>query len=63
MITFSMIDMGVLNFFFGIYVKQNSDGIFIIQSKYIEELLSTLNMQQCKPVLTPLAVNEKLQDD
>lgn len=45
MVTFSMTNLGVMNFFLGIEVKQSSKGIFIIQSKYIEDLLITLNMQ------------------
>lgn len=63
MVAFSMTDLGVMNFFLGIEVKQNSKRIFITQSKYIEDLLCTLNMQQCKHVSTPMALNEKLQED
>lgn len=60
---FNMTDLGVMGFFLGIEVKQNSDGIFICQRSYIEDVLSKLNMQQCKPVPTPMAVNEKLEEE
>lgn len=34
-----------------------------MQRKYVEELLDQLNMKQCKPIVTPMGVNEKLQCD
>jgi hypothetical protein len=34
--------------------------INISQSKYIEEVLKRFNMEECKPIGTPLDVNSKL---
>ena len=59
--TFEMTDLGLMNYFLGIEVKQQEDDIFISQKKYIEALLNNFKMYDCKPVATPLVVNEKLQ--
>jgi len=61
--TFEMTDLGLMNYFLGIEVKQQEDGIFISQKKYIEALLKKFKMYDCKPVTNPLVVNEKLQKD
>lgn len=58
---FNMSDLGLMSFFLGFEVKQSPDGIFICQRSYIEDLLKQLNMKQCKPMMTPMAVNEKFQ--
>ncbi|XP_027934022.1 uncharacterized protein LOC114189605 [Vigna unguiculata] len=60
---FEMTDLGLMNYFLGIEVKQQEDDIFISQKKYIEALLKKFKMYDCKPVATPLMVNEKLQKD
>ena len=59
--TFEMTDLGLLNYFLGIEVKQQKGGIFICQKKYTEALLKKFKMYGCKPVTTPLVTNEKLQ--
>ncbi|KAJ9544590.1 hypothetical protein OSB04_024297 [Centaurea solstitialis] len=51
---FEMSMMGELNFFLGIQVKQNPDGIFINQSKYIKDMLKKFNMTDCSPIKTPM---------
>jgi len=58
--TFEMTDLGLMNYFLGIEVKQQEDDIFISQKKYIEALLNNFKMYDCKPVATPLVVNDKL---
>lgn len=63
MITFSISDLEIMKVFLEIEVTQNSNGVFITQHKYIEELLSTLPMQQYKSALRQLAINEKLHED
>lgn len=60
MSTFNMSNLGMMNYFLELEVKKKSDGIFIRQRNYIEDLLHQLNMKQCKPVMTPMAVNERL---
>jgi transposase InsO family protein len=61
--TFEMTDLGLMNYFLGIEVKQQEEGIFICQKKYTEGLLKKFKMNDCKPVATPLVTNEKLQKD
>lgn len=59
--TFSMTDLGKMSYFLGLEVRQGSSGIFISQRKYIEDLLKFMSMDHCKPVMTPMAVNETFQ--
>ena len=55
--------MGELTFFLGIQIKQCMDGIFINQSKYVNELLKKYKMDQAKHARMPMATNEKLNLD
>ncbi|XP_015167775.1 uncharacterized mitochondrial protein AtMg00810-like [Solanum tuberosum] len=47
-------DPGYLNYFLGVEVKKESGGLLLTQSKYILDILSELDMQDCKRVLTPI---------
>ncbi|KAM0029839.1 putative RNA-directed DNA polymerase [Helianthus debilis subsp. tardiflorus] len=58
---FEMTDIGVLNYFLGLEVNQQSKGTFLSQQKYARDLLRRFGMQQCKPVSTPMNANDKLQ--
>ena len=60
---FVMTDLGLLNHFLGIEVRQQKDGIFISQFKYTEALLKKFKMYGGKFVSTPLVTYEKLQKD
>ncbi|KAJ9556755.1 hypothetical protein OSB04_011369 [Centaurea solstitialis] len=60
---FEMSMMGGLNFFLGIQVKQNPDGIFINQSKYIKDMLKKFNMTDCSPIKTPMPTGNLLGPD
>ncbi|KAJ9553229.1 hypothetical protein OSB04_017274 [Centaurea solstitialis] len=60
---FEMSMMGELNFFLGIQVKQNPDGIFINQSKYIKDMLKKFNMTDCFPIKTPMPTGNLLGPD
>ena len=55
--------MGELTFFLGLQIEQCQDGIFINQSKYVNELLKKYKMDQAKHAKTPVATNEKLDLD
>ena len=55
--------MGELTFFLGLQIKQRKDGIFINQSKYVNELLKKYKMDQAKHAKTLMATNEKLDLD
>ncbi|KAJ0985480.1 hypothetical protein J5N97_003836 [Dioscorea zingiberensis] len=57
---FAIKDLGDLHYFLGIEVKKESSGIVLTQGKYVTDLLQKANMQNCKPVATPMSVSEKL---
>lgn len=58
---FAIKDLGNLIFFpLGIEVQIKSDGVVLTQKKYIGKLLHRANMQNCKPVVTPMSTSEKL---
>ena len=57
---FDIKDLGRLNYFLGIKIEQKSDNsIWIGQPAYIEKLLTTHGMQNCKPVNTPVSIGNK----
>jgi len=59
--TFSLKDLGQLNYFLGIEVIKNSDGsILLSQAKYITELLEKAGMAESTPCLTPMSTAQKL---
>ncbi|CAL1407137.1 unnamed protein product [Linum trigynum] len=58
---FEMTDLGLMKYFLGIQVKQSPGEIFISQEKYTEDMLKRFHMATCKPISTPMALNEKLQ--
>ncbi|XP_043721091.1 uncharacterized mitochondrial protein AtMg00810-like [Telopea speciosissima] len=60
---FEMSMLGELSFFLGLQVKQMKNGIFISQAKYIKEMLKKFNMEDCKPVSTPIMTSCKLSKD
>ena len=45
--------IGELTFFLGFQVKQIKEGIFISQEKYTNDL-KRFNMDECKPIKTPM---------
>ncbi|KAK7368917.1 hypothetical protein VNO80_10950 [Phaseolus coccineus] len=51
---FDMYDLGRMRYFLGVEVVQNSDGIFICQSKYAEEVLERFGMERRNPVNNPI---------
>ncbi|CAL1375783.1 unnamed protein product [Linum trigynum] len=58
---FEMTDLGLMKYFLGIQVKQSPGEIFISQEKYTEDMLKRFHMATCKPISTPMTLNEKLQ--
>ncbi|KAK9740342.1 hypothetical protein RND81_03G027900 [Saponaria officinalis] len=60
---FEMTDLGLMNFFLGLEVKQTREGIYITQRKYAEAILKRFKMDKCKVMSTPLAINEKLSKE
>ena len=58
---FDIKDLGRLNYFLEIKIEQKSgNSIWIGQPAYIEKLLTTHGMQNCKPVKTPVSIGNKL---
>lgn len=51
---FEMSDMNNVSYFLGLEVKQHELGIHISQRKYVEDLLKSYNLLQCKTVSVPL---------
>ncbi|GJS53000.1 uncharacterized mitochondrial protein-like protein [Tanacetum coccineum] len=51
---FEMSAMGELTFFLGLQVKQNPDGIFISQDKYVQDMLKKFDMENVRPLQTTL---------
>jgi hypothetical protein len=49
-----------LTFFLGLQVTQIDKGIFISQIKYIKEMLNKFQMEDCKPMSTPMVTGCKL---
>jgi hypothetical protein len=60
---FEMSMIGELTFFLGFQVKQMREGIFISQEKYTKDLLKRFNMDDCKPIKTPMPSNGHLDLD
>jgi hypothetical protein len=51
---FEMSMMGELRFFLGLQIKQQDDGIFVCQEKYIRDLLKKYKMNEAKTMATPM---------
>lgn len=57
---FEMTDIGLKSYYLGIEVKQKSDGIFNSQEGYAKGVLKRFNMDDSKPVSTPVECGIKL---
>nr|XP_043629841.1 uncharacterized mitochondrial protein AtMg00810-like [Erigeron canadensis] len=55
--------MGELNYFSGLQVKQNKNGLFINQGKYVKDLLNKFGFSDCSPMKTPMGTGDKLGED
>ncbi|GKE76593.1 retrovirus-related pol polyprotein from transposon TNT 1-94 [Tanacetum coccineum] len=60
---FQMSSMGELTFFLGLRVTQKDDGIFIIQDKYVDEILKKFGFSTVKTVSTPMETSKPLLKD
>lgn len=58
--TFSLKDLGAVNYFLGIQVTPTVDGFHLNQTKYIGDLLCKVKMQYSKALNTPMTSGEKL---
>lgn len=57
---FALIDLDNLHYFLGIEIKRNSDGLVVLQAKYVADIIKRTNMSNCKPINTPLSSVDKL---
>ncbi|GJV39183.1 putative ribonuclease H-like domain-containing protein [Tanacetum coccineum] len=60
---FQMSSMGELTFFLGLQVKQQPDGIFISQDKYVADILKKFDFCSIKTATTPITSNKPLVKD
>ncbi|GKC76815.1 putative ribonuclease H-like domain-containing protein [Tanacetum coccineum] len=58
-----MSSMGELTFFLGLQVKQNKDGIFISQDKYVGEIQKKFRFTDIKTASTPMETQKPLLKD
>ena len=58
---FLMSDLGPLRYFLGIEVSSTSDGFYISQEKYIQDLLDRAALSDERTVETPMELNVKLR--
>ncbi|GJR38664.1 putative ribonuclease H-like domain-containing protein [Tanacetum coccineum] len=60
---FQMSSMGELTFFLGLQVKQQPEGIFISQDKYVADILKKFDFCSIKTATTPIESNKPLVKD
>ena len=58
--SFEMSDLGHLHHYLGIQFMQVDGGIALCQSKYIDTLLQRFNLEDCKPIATPMETGLRL---
>lgn len=57
---FALKDLGVLSYFLGIEVLYDPNCVYLLQRKYIKDLLSKVEMGECKGIDTPMSIGTKL---
>jgi hypothetical protein len=60
---FEMSMMGRLTFFLGLQIKQTHEGTFVHQGKYTKDVLKKFDMDEAKPLLTPMSTTMALDED
>ncbi|GJR38670.1 putative ribonuclease H-like domain-containing protein [Tanacetum coccineum] len=60
---FQMSSMGELTFFLGLQVKQQPNGIFISQDKYVADILKKFDFLSIRTATTPIESNKPLVKD
>jgi hypothetical protein len=54
---FEMIDIDLMHYFLGMMVWQEEGHIFLGQGKYVADILSNFQMEDCRPMSTPMVTN------
>ena len=60
---FEMSFIGELTYFLGLQVQQNKDSIFLSQTKYCKRILKNYDMEDSKPVCTPMVIGCSLSSN
>jgi hypothetical protein len=60
---FEMSMMSELQYFLGLQIKQAKDGTFVHQTKYTKDMLRKFQMQDVKPISTPMGSTTTLDAD
>jgi hypothetical protein len=60
---FEMSMMGELQFFLGLQIKQAKEGTFVHQAKYTKDILKKFEMDDLKPLSTPMSTTIALDAD
>ena len=58
---FEMTDLGLLNSYLGMEVRQSSANIFLSQRAYTNHILKVFKMNDCNAIKAPMEVHLKLQ--
>lgn len=56
----SMIDE--MNYFLGLHILQNSEGIFLSQTKYLKNMLKRFSSESCKPIGKSMVTSHNLSN-
>ena len=57
---FSLKTLGSISYFLGFGTFRDKHGIFLSQTKYVNDLLKKAHMAQAKPCPTPMIIGKKL---
>eukprot|EP00253_Pinus_taeda_P016159 PITA_16159 len=60
---FEMSMLDEITYFLGLQVQQNKDGIFLSQTKYLKQILKKYDMEDSKPVCTPMVTGCSLSSN
>jgi hypothetical protein len=60
---FEMFMIGELSYFLGLKIKQLTNGTFMIQGKYIKDMLKKFRMEDANGISTPMRINGSLDND
>ena len=59
-----MKDLGEVSFLLGMEIKKQIDGnIYLVQHKYLKEVLTKFAMESCRAVSTPLPPGSRLSEE
>jgi hypothetical protein len=56
---FEMSDIGLMHYFLGMEVWKKEGHIFLGHGKYVADILSRFQMEDCRPMSTPMVTNWK----